>query len=119
MNAEGILGTVLGWIGGLPLFYKVILTLATTSFVIEMTLRAWGRSTAAYAAWHRAMEAIGQFWTAIILGVVYFVAVQLTSHLMKIFGAKQPRTPGKSDGTFWLRPSPTPLDAPSAARRLF
>jgi hypothetical protein len=119
MNAEGTVGAVLGWIAGLPLFYKVILTMATTSFVVEMTLRAWGRSTAAYARWHRMMEAVGQFWTAIILGVVYFVAVQLTSHLMKLFGAKKRRAPRTSGGTFWLRPSPTPPDAPSAARRLF
>jgi hypothetical protein len=79
-------GRIGHWFAALPPHKQVLLGLATTVFLIELALRRFARGTRFYAVWTAAFEAIGAFWSAIILSVVYFVSVALVSLLSKAFG---------------------------------
>ena len=107
------------WIAGLPLHTRVLLELATTVFVTELVLRRVAPRSRFYAGWTRAFQAVGRVWTAVILGIVYFVSVALVSAFMKLFGKDPLDRRLQSEPTSWRPHEPNPLGPRAAARHQF
>jgi hypothetical protein len=107
------------WVAGLPVHTKVLLGLATTVMLVELLLRRVARGTRLYAAWTRALEALGHFWTAIILSLVYFVSVAAVGLGMRLL-RKDPldRRLDRED-SYWRLHEPNPLGPQAAARHQF
>jgi len=107
------------WFSALPPHKQVLLALATAVFVVELILRRFARGTRLYARWTAAFEAVGAFWSAILLSVVYFVSVALISLFTKAFG-KDPLDRGLApEASFWRTHEPNPLGPLAAARHQF
>jgi len=112
-------GRVEHWFGALPPHKQVLLALATAVFLTELALRRFARGTRFYARWTAAFEAIGSFWSAVLLSLVYFVTVALISVLQKAFG-KDPLDRGLApEPSFWRTHEPNPLGPLAAARHQF
>jgi hypothetical protein len=107
------------WLAGLPIHTKVLLTLATTLMVVELVLRRFARGTRVYAGWTRGLEALGHFWTAIILSLVYFVSVAGVGIVMRAL-RKDPLDRGlEQEPSYWRPHDPNPLGPQAAARHQF
>ena len=126
MSVSEVWGRVGHWFGALPPHKQVLLALATAVFLGELALRRFARGTRFYARWTAAFEAIGSFWSAVLLSLVYFVTVALISVLQRAFGkdpldrAIPPTPPPGSGGTsFWHVHEPNPLGPLAAARHQF
>jgi hypothetical protein len=98
---------------------KTVFTLAVLAFLIELGLRHLAPRSALYARWTRGMEAVGGFWTGIILSIVYFVSVAFVSGFMKLFGKDPLDRSLKAEATFWRRHDPNPLGPEAASRHQF
>lgn len=114
-----MLGRVGHWFAGLPTYKQALLVLATTMFVVELILRRFARGTRVYARWTALFEAIGAFWSAIILSVVYFVSVALISAFMKLTGKDLLDRKLDPEPSFWRAHEPNPLGPMAAARHQF
>ena len=110
---------LLAWAHGLPTHTRVLLTLATTVFLVELVLRRFAPRSTAYRQWTRAFVVIGSVWTAIILSLVYFVSVSVIGIAMRLLG-KDPLDRGlKPEPTFWRTHEPNPLGPRAASRHQF
>jgi hypothetical protein len=119
LNIQDLPARVAAWAAGLPPHTKVLLGLATTVMVVELLLRRFARGTRLYARWTRAFEAVGHFWTAIILSMVYFVSVAMVSLGVRLMG-KDPLDRGlEREETYWRPHDPNPLGPQAAARHQF
>jgi len=119
VTPEELSARALAWAAGLPIFAKVLLTLATTMMVVELFLRAVAPRSRAYAGWKRVVEAVGAVWTGVILSVIYFVSVGLVGIGMRLFG-KDPLDRGLApEPTFWRTHEPNPLGQKAAVRHQF
>jgi hypothetical protein len=107
------------WLGSLPVHTRVLLALATTVFVIELVLRRVAPRSRFYAGWTKAFQAVGKFWTAIILSVVYFLSVALVSVFMKLRGKDLLDRSLQPEPSFWRPHDPNPLGPRAAARHQF
>jgi len=102
-----------------PTHTKVLLAFATTIFVVELALRRFAPKSPFYAKWTTFFMAIGHFWTAILLGLVYFLSVSVIAILMKLF-AKDPLDRGLEEApTFWRTHEPNPLGPRAASKHQF
>jgi hypothetical protein len=113
------LAGVLEKLAGLPLHTKVLLGLATTVFLAELLLRWLFRGSVVYKRWTAGMEALGAFWTAIILSLVYLLSVGPVSVVMRLFGKDPLDRKLAPEPTFWRAHEPNPLGAHAAARHQF
>ncbi len=113
------LANVLERLAGLPLHTRVLLGLATAVFLTELLLRRFARGSAAYKRWTASMEALGAFWTAIILSLVYVLSVGPVSVFMRLFGKDLLDRKLGPEPTFWRAHEPNPLGARAAARHQF
>jgi hypothetical protein len=107
------------WWAGRPLHTRVLLSLAVTVFVTELVLRRVAPRSRFYAGWTKTFQAIGKFWTAVILSVVYFASVALVSLFMKLRGKDLLDRGMKQEPTFWRPHDPNPLGPRAAARHQF
>ncbi len=107
------------WFAGLPTHNKVLLTLATTVFIVELALRRFAPRSVVYARWTAGFQAVGSMWTAVILSVVYFVSVASVSLAMKLAGKDPLDRQLASEPSFWRPHQPNPLGARAAARHQF
>jgi hypothetical protein len=114
-----VLGRVGHWFEALPTYKQVLLVLATTMFVVELVLRRFARGTRLYARWTALFEAIGAFWSAIILSIVYFVSVAGISLFMKLTGKDPLDRSLAPEPSFWRAHEPNPLGPLAAARHQF
>jgi len=114
-----VLARVSHWFGSLPTHKQVLLVLATTMFVVELVLRRFARSSRLYARWTAMFEAVGAFWSAIILSVVYFVSVAVISGFMKLSGKDPLDRSLAPEPSFWRAHEPNPLGPLAAARHQF
>ena len=106
-------------LAALPTHTKVLLAVATTVFVIELALRWFAPKSGFYRGWTQVFLTIGHFWTAILLGIIYFVTVSVISLVMKLF-APDPLDRGLApEATFWRSHEPNPLGPEAAARHQF
>jgi hypothetical protein len=119
VRVHAVWGRIGHWFSALPPHKQILLVLATTVFVVELVLRRVARGTRLYARWTAVFEAIGAFWSAILLSVVYFVTVALISVFTKAFG-KDPLDRGLApEPSFWRAHEPNPLGPLAAARHQF
>jgi hypothetical protein len=114
-----VLGRVAHWFGALPTYKQVLLAVATTMFVVELVLRRFARKSRFYARWTEMFEAIGSFWSAILLSIVYFVTVAIISVVMKLTGQDPLDRSLAPEPSFWRAHEPNPLGPLAAARHQF
>jgi hypothetical protein len=119
VSPSDVFDPVVRWYAGLSTFKQVVLGLATTVFVIEVALRTFARGTALYARWTRMFEAIGHFWSLIILSIVYFVSVAGVSIAMRLLGKDLLDRRLVPEPSFWRAHEPNPLGPMAAARHQF
>jgi hypothetical protein len=105
-------------LAGLPLRGK-LLVFACVVVGIELGFRRLAPRSRAYAAWTRGFEAIGAVWTAVLLGVVYFVSVSLVSLGLRLSGKDPLDRTLRPEPSFWRPHEPNPLGAKAAARHQF
>jgi hypothetical protein len=108
------LATIWAW----PFRYKV-LALAAVVVLAELLLRRFARKSSFYAAWTRAFEWIGSVWTAILLSLIYLVAVGPVSLFMRIAGKDLLDRTLVPRPTYWRPHEPNPLGPEAAARHQF
>jgi hypothetical protein len=119
MEIASVVGKLAARLAALPPHTKVLLAFATTVFVIELALRRFAPKSAFYRGWTEVFLTIGHFWTAILLGIIYFLTVSVISFFMKLF-APDPLDRGlASEPTFWRSHEPNPLGPEAAARHQF
>ena len=119
MNVSEVLGRAVHWFTALPTYKQALLALATTMFVVELLLRRVARGTPLYRKWTAFFEAIGAFWSAIILSIVYFVSVAIISIFMKLAGKDLLDRRLDEEPSFWRTHEPNPLGPLAAARHQF
>jgi len=114
-----VLGHVGHWFGALPAYKQVLLVVATGMFLVGLAMRRFARRSRVYARWTAAFEAIGAFWSAIILSIVYFVSVAVISAGMKLTGKDPLDRSLAPEPSFWRAHEPNPLGPIAAARHQF
>lgn len=117
VNVTEILTRAAQWLSGLHTYQQVLLGLATAMFVTELILRRFPRS-AAYRRWKKGVEALGAFWTAIILSLVYFLSVALVGLGLRL-ARKDPLDRALDGASAWKTHEPNPLGPTAAARHQF
>jgi hypothetical protein len=119
VNVLDLPARILAWLAGLPIHTKVLLSLATTLMVVELILRRFARGSVLYARWTKGLEAIGHFWTTILLSVVYFVSVAVVGVVMRVLGKDPLDRRLDHEATYWRPHDPNPLGPQAAARHQF
>jgi len=119
VSVSDVWGPVGHWLAALPTYKQVLLTVATTMFVVELILRRFARGTPVYKKWTAFFEGIGAFWSAIILSIVYFVSVAMIWALMKLMGRDLLDRKLDVEPSFWRAHEPNPLGPLAAARHQF
>jgi hypothetical protein len=107
------------FVGGLSPFKRVVLALALSAFLVEVTLRLVAPRSRTYARWKAGMEAVGGFWTAILLSIVYFVSVAGLNLFSRLSGKDPLDRSLRPELTFWRAHEPNPLGPESAAKHQF
>lgn len=107
------------WLGTVPTHTKVLLALATGVMLVELGFRHLAPRSAAYARWTRMFQAVGRFWTAMILSLVYFISVAGVSAFMKALGKDLLDRRLAPEPSFWRPHQPNPLGPEAAARHQF
>jgi hypothetical protein len=110
--------TALAWLAGLPFRYK-LLALAGLVVLVELAFRRLAPRSAAYTRWTAFFEGIGAVWTAVLLGVVYVVAVGPIGLGMRLFGHDPLDRRLTAEPSFWRAHEPNPLGPERAARHQF
>jgi C4-dicarboxylate transporter len=97
---------------------RVLLVSATLMTTVELTLGQFPR-TKAYARWTRFVHGMGAVWTAVILSVVYAVALGPVAVGMKV--ARQDPLDRRlaPEPSFWRGHQANPLGPEAAARHQF
>ena len=113
-----MLHSIAAWTFGLPLRGKLLLA-ATLVVLVELGFRRLAPRSAAYARWTAVFQAIGGFWTAIILGIVYFLSVAAVGLAFRLLGNDPLERRLGPDPSFWRRHEPNPLGPEAAARHQF
>jgi hypothetical protein len=105
---------VVSWIAG----HKV-LTLACLILLIELAFRRFAPGSFAYARWTAFFRALGVFWTAVILSLVYVLSVGPIGLFMRLAGKDPLDRAVVAEPTFWRPHEPNPLGPQAAARHQF
>jgi hypothetical protein len=105
--------------GRVPLFNRALLCLAVSMVLVELAFRRFAPASAAYARWTAVLKAIGAFWTAIILSIIYFLSVSAASLYLKLKGQDPLDRKLDPEGSFWRPHDPNPLGPTAAARHQF
>jgi hypothetical protein len=87
--------------------------------VVDLLLRRFARGTRLQAGWTRGIEALGHFWTAVILSVVYFVSVAAVGLVLKLLGKDLLDRRLDREASYWRPHDPNPLGPQAAARHQF
>ena len=102
-----------------PTHRKVLFGAAVVFFLTELAFRRFAPRSRAYARWQRGFEAVGKFWTGVILSIVYFVSVAAVSAVMRLLGKDPLDRKLDREPTWWRRHDPNPLGPQAAARHQF
>jgi hypothetical protein len=96
-----------------------LLVLAVVVVLVELVLRRFARGSRLYERWTAVFQAIGSFWTAIILAVVYLLSVGPIGLVMRLVGNDPLDRRTAGEPSFWRPHEPSPLGIESAARHQF
>jgi hypothetical protein len=110
--------TALAWLAGLPFRYK-LLAFAVLVVLVELGFRRFAPRSLAYKRWTRFFEAIGAVWTAVLLGIVYFLTVGPIGIGMRLFGHDPLDRKLSREPSYWRPHEPNPLGLERAARHQF
>ena len=99
-----------------PTHRKILFSVAVVVFLTELAFRRFAPGSRAYAQWTRVFQAVGKFWTGIILSVVYFVSVAAVSGFMRLLRRDPLDRKLDREPTWWRRHDPNPLGPQAAAR---
>jgi hypothetical protein len=100
------------------LVLRILLASATLMTSVELTLGQFPGSTA-YRRWTRFVHGMGAVWTAVILSVVYAVAVGPVGLGMKVLRKDPLDRRLAPEPSFWRGHEPNPLGPEAAARHQF
>jgi hypothetical protein len=92
---------------------------ACTVMLVDLAFRYVAPKSEAYKKWTSGIQAVGKFWTGIILSIVYFATVSVISLFMKLFGSDPLDRSLGAEPSFWRAHEPSPLGAHAAARHQF
>ena len=106
------------WLGGMTTRGK-LLALATLVVLVELGLRRFAPASRAYTGWTAFFRALGVFWTAILLSLVYVLSVGPVSLVMRIAGRDPLDRRLDTEPSFWRPHEPNPLGPEAAARHQF
>ena len=98
---------------------KVVLALAIAATLVEIGFRLFAPRSKAYAQWTAGLEAIGGFWTAVLLSIVYFSALAVVNVAFRLSGKDPMDRSLLSAPSFWKAHEPNPLDPEGSARYQF
>ena len=110
---------VAAWWGRLPLHTRSLLVLAVSMMLVELALRRFAPRSRVYAGWTAALKALGAFWTAIILSIIYFLSVSIATAFLKLRGADPLDRSLAPEPSFWRAHEPNPLGPVAAVRHQF
>jgi hypothetical protein len=114
-----LLDRVVAFWGRVPLHSRILLSLAVSMMLVELALRRFAPRSAAYAHWTAVLKAMGAFWTAIILSIIYFLSVSAASLFLKLRGEDPLDRKLDPEASFWRAHDPNPLGPTAAARHQF
>lgn len=119
MSPSDIFAPISAWFAARPPFTRGILIFATSVVVVELLFRRLAPKSAAYKRWTAFFEGIGAVWSAVILGLIYFLSVSLTSAFLKLTGNDPLDRTLRPEPSFWKVHEPNPLGPEAAARHQF
>ncbi len=119
MNPSDALGAALAWFAARPPLTRAVLLFACSVVLVELGFRRLAPRSRAYRGWTRFFEAIGVVWTAVLLGLIYFASVSVTSLFVRLFGKDPLDRALRPEPTFWRPHEPNPLGPRAAARHQF
>ncbi len=119
MRVLDALSRVPHWFAALPVHKQVLLALAFSVFFAELAFRRFAPKSALYRKWTAGFQAVGHFWTAIILSIVYFGTVSVISVFQRAFGTDPLDRTLAPEPSFWRPHEPNPLGPIAAARHQF
>ena len=114
-----VTGRIAHWYMTRPPHTRVVLVIACCVLVGEILFRRFAPKSRAYKLWTKAFEAVGVFWTAIILSVVYFVSVSLVALFIRLTGKDLLDRGLAPEKSFWRAHEANPLGARAAVRHQF
>jgi hypothetical protein len=98
---------------------KAVLSLALLAMFVAIAFRVFAPKSKAYKRWTHGLEAVGDFWTMILLSVVYFVTVALANLGFRLSGRDPLDRSLRAEASFWRLHEPNPLGPEKAARHQF
>lgn len=116
---SSLLGSLAHWWATRPAHTRAILTVATCMLLVELAFRYLAPKSRAYTHWTRFFQALGKFWTAIILGLIYFLSVALVGIGLKLVGKDPLDRKLDPEPSFWRPHEPNPLGPRAASRHQF
>jgi uncharacterized membrane protein len=116
---SSFLASLAHWWATRPTHTRVILAIATTMFLVELAFRYFAPGSKAYTYWTRFFQALGKFWTAVILAFVYFLSVALVGIGLKLLRKDPLDRTLAPEPSFWRTHEPNPLGPSAAARHQF
>jgi len=119
LNVSELLAAILAWFAARPPLTKGVLVFATSVVLIELAFKRLARDSRAYKGWTAFFEGIGAVWSAVILGLIYFLSVSLTSLFLKLLGKDPLDRSLRPEPSFWRTHEPNPLGPDAAARHQF
>lgn len=112
------MNAIVAWVQRFVTDHPVLTTVFLVISFMEFGVGRVAPRSALYGGWKRVVETLGAFWTAVILGVVYFVSVSLVSAFMRLRG-EDPLDRALDGGSAWRPHEPNPLGPLAAARHQF
>jgi hypothetical protein len=109
---------ILHWYSGLTLFGRIILPLFIVVVGTELICRRVAPQSSFFRAWTAFFKQISEIWTAVILSIVYLVAVGPVAVGMRAFGRDLLDKRSRATSA-WRAHSPNPLGPEAAARHQF
>ena len=119
MTLPDIFAGVAAWFAARPPVMKGLLVFATVVVLIELAFRRLAPRSLAYKRWTAFFEGIGAVWSAVLLGIIYFVSVSLTSLGLRLAGKDPLDRALRPEPSFWRPHEPNPLGPQAAARHQF
>jgi hypothetical protein len=119
VSSSSILSQAVQWLAELSLHWKIVLGVLSVILVAEFGLGRLAPRSKAYAGWKAGVEVLDQFWTGIILSIIYVLSVGPVGLGMRALG-KDPLDRGlAAEPTFWRPHEPNPLGIEAASRHQF
>lgn len=119
MSPSDLFAALAAWFAARPPLTRAVLVFATAVVLIELAFRRVAPKSVAYKRWTAFFEGIGAVWSGVLLGIIYFFTVSLTSGFMKLMGKDPLDRSLLPQPSFWKAHEPNPLGPEAAARHQF